>query len=77
MVYPKGMINYHTLLNVVMFNQGDLVNINAINHSELHVRNCGNFANKGYHLNTHEGFNWQIVKDNIGELVLVPTKRND
>jgi hypothetical protein len=37
----------------------------------LEVRLGGEYKSKGYSLN--RGFNWEIVTDSKGELVLVPT----
>ena len=39
----------------------------------LEVRLGGEYKSKGYSLN--RGFNWEIVTDSMGELVLIPTKK--
>ena len=39
----------------------------------LDIRKYSTFTKKGYFLNAN--YNWQIVKDNDGEVVLVPTKK--
>ena len=39
----------------------------------LQVRSDGNLAWKGFYLDRY--LNWEIVKDNFGEMVLVPTKK--
>lgn len=43
------------------------------NHNLIEVRNKSNYANKAFSL--HEGFNWEIKKDDNGELCLVPTQK--
>ena len=39
----------------------------------LQVRSDGNLAWKGFYLGRN--INWEIVKDNFGQMVLVPTKK--
>ena len=39
----------------------------------LQVRGCGEYENKGFYL--HSDYNWEIVKDSNGVLVLLPTKK--
>lgn len=39
----------------------------------ISVRSYGKYKEKGFRLSSR--YNWQIVKDSMGELVLVPTKK--
>ena len=41
--------------------------------SMLAVRGFGEYENKGFYLD--DTFNWEIVKDNYGKLVLIPTRK--
>lgn len=39
----------------------------------ISVRLCGDYQGKGFYLN--DSFNWEIVKDNENQFVLIPTKK--
>lgn len=39
----------------------------------LSVRLCGEYQNKGFYLN--DSYNWEIVKDNENQFVLIPTRK--
>ena len=73
MNHPKGQIKSTDITGTVEFHERDLINVKTEDVSLIDVRIYENFANKGYYLNSN--YNWQIIKDNVGELVLVPTKR--
>jgi len=50
------------------------INITTENIGHLVLpRSSGNYHNRGIFL--HESYNWQILKDSVGVLVLVPTKK--
>ena len=40
--------------------------------STIKIRNCDNLKNKGFYL--HPNFNWEVIEDDLGVLVLIPTK---
>lgn len=52
-----------------------LIDIASLPDDSLVVRTTGDFTNKGYYLNTD--YNWTIVKDNEGALVLLPLVKEE
>jgi len=42
-------------------------------HMSIQVRSGGNLSHKGFYLS--DKFNWELVVDNKGQLVLLPTKK--
>jgi hypothetical protein len=69
-----------TLVNIFgeQSNSVDLTELNDIKYEIndndlLAVRVRGEYRDKGFYLN--DGYNWEIVKDNYGILVLIPTRK--
>ena len=69
-----------TLVNIFgeQSNQIDLTGLSTIEYkingrSILAVRSMGDYKDKGFYL--EDDFKWEIVKDNYGELVLIPTRK--
>jgi len=44
-----------------------------VSNSLIAVKSGGNYKNKGFYLNSN--YNWEIVKDNVGYNVLIPTRK--
>ena len=74
MSYPKGIIKSSDVIDTVEFDKRDLIMTGEL--SRLMLRSSGNFSGIGFYLNSGV-YKWQIITDNKGELVLVPTKRSD
>lgn len=69
-----------TLVNIFgeQSNQIDLTELSTIEYKIngrciLAVRSVGDYRNKGFYLD--DVFKWEIVKDNYGDLVLIPTRK--
>ena len=69
-----------TLVNIFgeQSNQIDLTELSTIEYKIngrciLAVRSMGDYKDKGFYL--EDDFKWEIVKDNYGELVLIPTRK--
>lgn len=52
---------------------GSVVGKSFFNNDFLTVRRGGEYRYKGFYLTPK--YNWEIIKDSKGELVLVPTKK--
>jgi len=75
MNYRKGIIKDTDIPGVVQFRECDLINVDLEIVPLLNKRLYGNFKGKGYFLSVN--YNWQIIKDDEGHLVLVPTKKEN
>jgi hypothetical protein len=84
MGYPKGVIKKE-VGEVVEFAPDKLLSVTpstggtgscadiAGESFHISIRSAGEFAGKGFYLS--DDYNWFIVKDSSGYLVLVPTKK--
>ena len=71
MNYPKGIINSNEPTGVVVLDERKIVTPGY--RGNLEVRTIGNFKGKGYYLDP--GYEWQILEDDTGCLVLVCTRK--
>lgn len=67
--------------NIVEILKENLIEVNAMNiifsKDGLYLftdRGDGDLAGKGFYLNSEE-VNWEIVRDNLGAMVLLPTRK--
>jgi hypothetical protein len=79
MTYPIGVIKYFKKIEeeIIIYTE------NLVESKLFEVFNCdnicpsrrtqGNFRNCGFIL--HPEYDWVIVRDNVGELILVPLKK--
>ena len=72
MKYPRGILKKSsTDRDEIVINEEDIVKPKTVIDPAL--RGNGNFAGLGYFLNSL--YTWQIIKDNLGYLILVATKK--
>lgn len=76
MKYPKGILITDEDEGSVCFRESSIPGTNHLNCAIEYIglRVSGNFAGKGFYLPS-ASYNWQIIRDNTENLVLVPTRK--
>lgn len=81
MIYPKGRIEEEAGNKEIIMQRKKLCNVSINsknqflvgNMASFYVRDSGDFENKAFYLNSL--FDWRIIKDLEGCIILVPLKK--
>jgi hypothetical protein len=82
-MFNAATVDQYPILVEIFGEQSKYLNLRTSNGSDfgfydgdvelLHIRSFGEYTDKGFYLN--DDYNWEIVKDDRGEHVLLPTRK--
>lgn len=83
-MFNAATVDQYPILVDIFGEQSKYLNLRTLNGSDfgfydgdvelLHIRSFGEYTDKGFYLNGD--YNWEIVKDDRGEHILLPTRKH-